>query len=59
MNPGTRLGSYEVVASIGAGGMGRPVFIARWVSWSPDSRHVYAAVADMDIDVVAFSGILG
>jgi hypothetical protein len=37
----------------------RPVFIARWVSWSPDSRHVYAAVADMDIDVVAFSGILG
>ena len=37
----------------------RSVFIARWVSWSPDSRHVYAAVADTDADVIVLDGALG
>jgi len=37
----------------------RSVFIARSVSWSPDSRHVYAAVADTDADIVLLEGALG
>jgi Tol biopolymer transport system component len=37
----------------------RPVFIARQVSWSPDSRSVYAAVADTSVDVVLLEGLLG
>jgi len=37
----------------------RSVFIARSVSWSPDSRHVYAAVADTDADIILLEGILG
>ena len=28
----------------------------RWVSWSPDSRFVYAAVAETDADIVLLSG---
>jgi eukaryotic-like serine/threonine-protein kinase len=37
----------------------RPISIARWISWGPDSRRVYAAVADTDADIVALDGILG
>jgi Tol biopolymer transport system component len=37
----------------------RSVLIARHVSWSPDSRHVYVAVADTSIDVVLLEGLLG
>jgi eukaryotic-like serine/threonine-protein kinase len=37
----------------------RSVFIVRWVSWSPDSAHVYAAVADSDADIVLLDGLLG
>jgi len=37
----------------------RSVFIARWVSWSPDSRYVYAAVAENETDIVLLDGILG
>jgi hypothetical protein len=33
------------------------VFIARWVSWGPDSRHVYAAVAETDADIVLLNGL--
>jgi Tol biopolymer transport system component len=36
----------------------RAVFIARRVSWSPDSRHVYAAVAETDADIVALENAL-
>jgi Tol biopolymer transport system component len=36
----------------------RPLLIARRVSWSPDGRHVYAAVAEMDADVVLLDGLL-
>ena len=36
----------------------RSVIIARRVSWSPDNRHVYAAVAEMDADVVLMDGLL-
>ena len=37
----------------------RAVFIARAVSWSPDSRLLYAAVADVDADIVVLDGLLG
>jgi hypothetical protein len=36
----------------------RYVTIARSVSWSRDSRHVYAAVAENQIDVVLLNGLL-
>jgi Tol biopolymer transport system component len=36
----------------------RPVVIARRVSWSPDGQSVYAAVAELDADVVALEGLL-
>jgi len=37
---------------------GRSVMIARRVSWSPDSKYLYAAVADTDADIVLFDGLL-
>jgi len=37
---------------------GRPVVIARRVSWSPDAKHIYAAVAEPDADVVLLDGLL-
>jgi Tol biopolymer transport system component len=36
----------------------RAVLIARRVAWSPDDRHVYAAVADTDSDIVVLDGLL-
>jgi len=36
----------------------RSVVIARRVSWSPDSKYLYAAVADTDADIVLFDGLL-
>jgi Tol biopolymer transport system component len=36
----------------------RPVVIARRVSWSRDSRHIYAAVAETDADVVVLQNVL-
>jgi Tol biopolymer transport system component len=35
----------------------RDVLIARRVAWSPDSRSIYAAVADIDTDIVLFEGL--
>ena len=35
----------------------RAILIARSVSWSRDSRSVYAAVAEMDADIVLLEGI--
>jgi hypothetical protein len=32
--------------------------IARRVSWSADSKHIYAAVQRMDADVVVLTGLL-
>jgi Tol biopolymer transport system component len=37
---------------------GRPTVIARQVSWSPDSREVFAAVAEHHVDVIALDGLL-
>jgi Tol biopolymer transport system component len=34
------------------------VVIARRLSWSPDSQHIYAAVAEQDADVVLLDGVL-
>jgi hypothetical protein len=36
----------------------RPVLIARHVSWSPGSRRVYAAVADVRAEIVLLEGLL-
>jgi Tol biopolymer transport system component len=36
----------------------RLVVIARRVSWSPDGKFVYAAVADTDADVVLIDGLV-
>jgi Tol biopolymer transport system component len=36
----------------------RPVIIARRVSWSRDSRHIYAAVAETDADVILLRNVL-
>jgi eukaryotic-like serine/threonine-protein kinase len=36
----------------------RAVVIARRVSWSPDGRSIYAAVADIDADIVLLSGLI-
>ena len=37
----------------------RTVVIARSVSWSADSRAIYAAVADIRTDIVLLDGLLG
>jgi Tol biopolymer transport system component len=36
----------------------RATIIARRLSWSPDSKFIYAAVADTDADVVLLDGLL-
>ena len=36
----------------------RSVLIVRRVSWSPDGKHIYAAVADTDADIVLLDGLL-
>ena len=36
----------------------RSTLIARQVSWSPDGKFIYAAVVDIDADIVSFDGIL-
>ena len=36
----------------------RPIVIGRRVSWSPDGRYIYAAVAETDADVVLLDGLL-
>ena len=36
----------------------RFVLIVRSVSWSPDGRHVYAAVAEAETDIILFDGLI-
>ena len=36
----------------------RSVEIARSISWSADGHHLYAAVADIDTDIVLFDGLI-
>jgi len=36
----------------------RPTLIARQVSWSRDGKFIYAAVVDVDADIMSFDGIL-
>jgi Tol biopolymer transport system component len=36
----------------------RPTMIARQFSWSPDSRSIFAAVAEMRADVIVLDGLL-
>lgn len=35
----------------------RPMSIVRRVSWSPDSKHLYAAVAEVEADIVKLNGL--
>jgi len=35
----------------------RSVLIARRISWSPDGKRIYAAVADIDADIVMLEGL--
>jgi Tol biopolymer transport system component/DNA-binding winged helix-turn-helix (wHTH) protein len=37
----------------------RSVMIVRRISWSPDGKYIYAAVADTDADIVLLDGLLG
>ena len=36
----------------------RATLIARRLSWSPDGQSLYAAVADLDADVVLLDGLI-
>lgn len=36
----------------------RSVIITRRISWSPDGKYIYAAVADTDADIVLLDGLL-
>ena len=36
----------------------RSVLIVRRISWSPDGKYIYAAVADIDADIVLLDGLL-
>ena len=36
----------------------RSVVIGRRVSWSPDNKFLYAAVAEADADIVVLAGLL-
>jgi len=36
----------------------RPILIARRVSWSPDGKYIYAAVAETDADIVLLDGLV-
>jgi len=36
----------------------RLVLIVRRISWSPDGKYIYAAVADIDADIVLLDGLL-
>jgi Tol biopolymer transport system component len=47
-------GAMRPITDFGA----RPVIIARRVTWSPDSMAIYAAVAEVDADIVLLSGLI-
>ncbi|MHC5005369.1 MAG: serine/threonine-protein kinase, partial [Planctomycetota bacterium] len=36
----------------------RPTLIARQISWSPDGEHLYAALVELDADIVLLDGVL-
>jgi hypothetical protein len=36
----------------------RPIMIARSVSWSADSQSLYAAVAELESDIVLWDGLI-
>jgi serine/threonine protein kinase/Tol biopolymer transport system component len=36
----------------------RPTLIGRQVSWSPDGKYIYAAVVDIDADIMLLDGML-
>jgi Tol biopolymer transport system component len=50
----TATGALRAVADFGS----RRTFIARRVSWSSDDRFLYAAVGDVDADIVRIDGMV-
>jgi serine/threonine protein kinase len=36
----------------------RATLIVRWASWTPDGRHLVAAVAETDVDIVSLDGLV-
>jgi Tol biopolymer transport system component/DNA-binding winged helix-turn-helix (wHTH) protein len=50
----TATGALRAVADFGS----RRTFIARRVSWSSDDRFLYAAVGDVDADIVRIDGMI-
>jgi Tol biopolymer transport system component len=50
-------GSALAMALLDGDTANRSVLIARRVAWSPDSRYLYAAVADIESDIVLFEGL--
>ena len=51
--PGARLGAMRPLTDFGS----RSVVIARRVSWAPDGKSLYAAVAETDADIVMLEGL--
>jgi hypothetical protein len=49
----TATGAMHTITDFGD----RPTLIARRVSWSRDSKSIYAAVADIDADVVLLKNL--
>lgn len=50
----TATGEWQQVTDFG----GRPTVLARKVSWSSDSRSIFAAVAEADADIVLLEGLI-
>ena len=50
----TEDGRWQQVTDFGE----RPVFIARRVSWSSDSRSIFAAIGEGDADIVMLDGLI-
>jgi Tol biopolymer transport system component len=47
-------GPYRQITDFGR----RPILIARQVSWAKDGKFIFAAVAEIDTDIVLLDGIL-
>jgi hypothetical protein len=47
-------GSFTAVTDFGD----RPTIIARQVSWAPDGASIYAAVAEINSDIILLDGLI-
>jgi len=57
---GIRLGAYEILASLGAGGMGEMYraksYVLDYPSWSPDGKKIYFSVSHKTGDIYLAEG---